>query len=418
MDEDQKPYHFLKEVIKEKEHTKRGVVQKIAAIAGAAVLFGGIAAITFTLVQPFAQNTFIKGSNTGRVDIPADAEPTPTAEPESEELVQKSEPESEEDELEQYKQLHREMLSVATASGRALVKVNGITNQMDYFNKTYESSKELSGLLIAENEQDLFLLTEYRVVENVERIQVTFWDDTIVDAIYQKHDPNTGLAILKVALTDLDADTREGMELAPLGNSYTVQQGDPILALGSPMGYSDSVVYGVVTSISHKVSTIDTEYTLLTTDIMGSQEGSGILLNLDGKVVGVIAQNYSSEDGNMVVALAVSQIKELMEQLSNKEQMPYIGIKGQTVTSEISDTTGIPKGVLINTVQPDSPAMLFGLKEYDVIVRFDDTKISNLKQYHEALSEKVPGQTVRITAMRKGAEGYVEVPFEVVVGEK
>ena len=148
------------------------------------------------------------------------------------------------------------------------------------------TQQQISGLIVANNGQNLFILTEYRVVENVERIQVTFYDGTMVDAIYQRHDGNTGLTILRVSLEDIDETTLQSIEVAPLGNSYSVTQGEPILALGSPIGYSDSVAYGVITSVTNKISTLDTEYNLLTTDILGSKEGSGILVNLDGEIVG------------------------------------------------------------------------------------------------------------------------------------
>lgn len=96
------------------------------------------------------------------------------------------------------------MLEVTEKPKRALVTVIGITNQMDYFNQNYENQQQISGLIVADNGQDLFILTEYRIVENVERIQVTFWDETMVDATYQRHDPSTGLTIVKVDESKLD----------------------------------------------------------------------------------------------------------------------------------------------------------------------------------------------------------------------
>ena len=427
MEHDQKPYNFMKEVIKEKKLDKKAIVLRIVFFVGAAVLFGLIASVVFVLNEPYANLVIHGKEEPPKVDIPVDEQPTPTPEAESAASGSSGDTASSDTSLEgaqeneniglvEYRQLYKDMLAVAEKPKRAMVTVIGITNQMDYFNKNYESQQQISGLLVAENGQELFILTEYRVVEHVERIQVTFWDGAMVDAIYQKHDPNTGFTILKVALVDLDQETREGMEFAPLGNSYSVSQGEPILALGSPIGYSDSVAYGVVTSVNNKISTIDTEYNLLTTDIMGSKDGSGVLVNLDGEIVGIIAQSYSSENKNIITSLAVSQVKKLIEQLSNNEQLPYIGIKGQDVTSEIADKTGIPKGILVNTIQPDSPAMMSGIKEYDVIVKFGEDKVSTLSQYRDKLIKCSPGQTVQITAMRKGAEGYVEVPFEVVIG--
>ena len=84
----------------------------------------------------------------------------------------------------------------------------------------------------AKNEEEIYILTEYRGVEQVDRIQVVFCDGSMVDARYQKHDPNTGLAILKVPVSSLSSQTREQIQVAEFGNSNTIRQGEPIMALG------------------------------------------------------------------------------------------------------------------------------------------------------------------------------------------
>lgn len=417
---EKKNYSFIREIVKKKPLDKRGLLRKILSLAGAAVLAGVVASFVFVWMVPVAER--MVNGDSSRVSFPEDEEETSTS---SQSVIDSSQPAQEtpmpasqpEIGLEEYRQLYKDMLAVAEKPKRALVTVVGISSEMDYFNQNYENQKQISGLLAADNGQDLFILTEYRVVENVERIQVTFYDGSTVDAIYQRHDANTGLTILKVGLSELEDSTREGIELAPLGSSYGVTQGEPVMAIGSPMGYSDSVAYGVITSVTNKISTLDTEYNLLTTDINGSGEGSGVLINLDGEIIGIIAQSYSTEDKDIITALAVSQIKDLIESLSNDEARPYIGIKGQDVTAQISHRTGIPKGVLVTAVQVDSPAMLAGMKEYDVVVKIGEDEISSFRQYRDRLDQLTPGQTVILTAMRRGAEGYAEVEFEVTVGE-
>ena len=417
---EKKNYSFIREIVKKKPLDKRGLLRKILSLAGAAVLAGVVASFVFVWMVPVAER--MVNGDSSRVSFPGDEEETSTS---SQSVIDSSQPAQEtpmpasqpEIGLEEYRQLYKDMLAVAEKPKRALVTVVGISSEMDYFNQNYENQKQISGLLAADNGQDLFILTEYRVVENVERIQVTFYDGSTVEAIYQRHDANTGLTILKVGLSELEDSTREGIELAPLGSSYGVTQGEPVMAIGSPMGYSDSVAYGVITSVTNKISTLDTEYNLLTTDINGSGEGSGVLINLDGEIIGIIAQSYSTEDKDIITALAVSQIKDLIESLSNDEARPYIGIKGQDVTAQISHRTGIPKGVLVTAVQADSPAMLAGMKEYDVVVKIGEDEISSFRQYRDRLDQLTPGQTVILTAMRRGAEGYAEVEFEVTVGE-
>lgn len=457
MENDPKPYKFMKESIKKQPPDWKKMVLLIAGWLALAALGGLVAAAVFAVTEPKIAEAVTREEPPAKVDIPGDEEPNSGQEPDetitassasasvdssgsgseissstvdsstsessvsestvSESTEENGAAEGTESSLKNYEALYQDMLGVTEKSKRALVTVIGITNQMDYFNQNYENQQQISGLIVADNGQDLFILTEYRIVENVERIQVTFWDETMVDATYQRHDPSTGLTIVKVDESKLDEGTRNGLAVAPLGSSYLVSQGDPVVAVGSPVGYSDSIAYGVVTSVTNKISALDNEYNLLTTDILGSTDGSGILVNLDGEIVGIIAQSYSAKGNNVVTGIAISQIKKLIENLSNNVSRAYIGIRGQDVTEELSDKTGIPKGVLISRVADDSPAMMAGMKEYDVIVKLGEHKVETIKQYHEQLGKYSTGDVVTVTAMRKGAEGYAEMTFDVTIGE-
>lgn len=115
----------------------------------------------------------------------------------------------------------------------------------------------------------------------------------------------------------------------------------------------------------------------------------------------------------MVTGIAISQIKKLIENLSNNVSRAYIGIRGQDVTEELSDKTGIPKGVLISSVTDDSPAMMAGMKEYDVIVKLGEQKVETIKQYHEQLGKHSAGEVVTVTAMRKAPKDTAEMTFDV-----
>lgn len=457
MENDPKPYKFMKESIKKQPPDWKKMVLLIAGWLALAALGGLVAAAVFAVTEPKIAEAVTREEPPAKVDIPGDEDPNSGQEPDetitassasasvdssgsgseissstvdsstsessvsestvSESTEENGAAEGTESSLKNYEALYQDMLGVTEKPKQALVTVIGITNQMDYFNQNYENQQQISGLIVADNGQDLFILTEYRIVENVERIQVTFWDETMVDATYQRHDPSTGLTIVKVDESKLDEGTRNGLAVAPLGSSYLVSQGDPVVAVGSPVGYSDSIAYGVVTSVTNKISALDNEYNLLTTDILGSTDGSGILVNLDGEIVGIIAQSYSAKGNNVVTGIAISQIKKLIENLSNNVSRAYIGIRGQDVTEELSDKTGIPKGVLISRVADDSPAMMAGMKEYDVIVKLGEHKVETIKQYHEQLGKYSTGDVVTVTAMRKGAEGYAEMTFDVTIGE-
>ena len=88
-----------------------------------------------------------------------------------------------------------------------------------------------------------------------------------------------------------------------------------MLALGSPLGTNFSILTGNITSTSNSISTFDANYNVLTTDIVGSSQGSGVLVNLSGEVVGIVMQDYSSGDENTLTAISVSQLKDIIEKL-------------------------------------------------------------------------------------------------------
>ena len=283
MENDPKPYKFMKESIKKQPPDWKKIVLLIAGWLALAALGGLVAAAVFAVTEPKIAEAVTREEPPAKVDIPGDEDPNSGQEPDktitassasasvdssgsgseissstvdsstsessvSESTVSESTEEngaaegtesstSEEPEegsevssvdgetdaeekdssLKNYEALYQDMLEVTEKPKRALVTVIGITNQMDYFNQNYENQQQISGLIVADNGQDLFILTEYRIVENVERIQVTFWDETMVDATYQRHDPSTGLTIVKVDESKLDEETRDGLAVAPLG---------------------------------------------------------------------------------------------------------------------------------------------------------------------------------------------------------
>lgn len=409
---DSKEYYFLREVIKEKPLDKKKLAKQIGGIAAGAVLFGIVAAFVFAKTEPL----FREEEPSPRVSIPEE-EPTGTPTPEATQSAATEEQESGDDtlELEDFQEMFGRVLEVAEEPEKSLVSVQGFGGEE--WLAEGGSQKEITGLLAADNGREYFILTEYRVVADVDRILVTFQDGSTVDANFQKQDPSTGLAVLKIAKEDVDNETKQQIEVAELGSSYSVSRGTPVLALGSPAGYADSVAWGMVTSVSNTKATVDTEYHLLTTDIMGDPQGSGVLVDMDGEIVGIIVQSFSIEDDkNVVTALPISELRDLIEKLSNNEDLIYLGVTGQDIGGELSEKTGIPKGIYVNAVSEDSPAMVAGIQNGDVIVRIGNTEVATLKQMKSALDNCQPGRKVKVAAMRKGAEGYVEIVFDVTLG--
>ena len=118
---------------------------------------------------------------------------------------------------------------------------------------------------------------------------------------------------------------------------------------------------------------------------------------------------------NLVTGYGISDLKSIIECLSNGQAVPYIGIRGLDITDDI-EAQGIPKGVYVREVEPDSPAMAAGIQSGDVITSIGDTSVTTLSAYHSALLEEKSGNKIKLKGQRQGAGGYVDIEFNVTIG--
>lgn len=430
---------FIKEVVKEKKKSKKSLVFKVIFILAVAAAAAAIAAVVFALTYSGFRSVFGEnGGDSSKVSI-SDAQSSVSSsesvssdpvDSSSASSVSESAPETEEEQenvteiiydtditLQDYRRLYNEMRDTANKAQDSLVSVTGITSRLDYFNESYENEQMSIGLIVAENNAEYYILTYSNILENVENIRVTFKDMYSVSGALQRSDPNTGLAVVRVDKSSLSQEACEGVAPLSFGTSATIRAGDLIMAIGNPNGYDDYIAYGAVTSASNEISFFDTEYDLLTTDISDSSDGIGIVINLDGNAVGITSPSTDQIGGSTMTALAISDIRELVENLSNDEARTYAGIKGSDVTANISAETGIPTGVIVISIAENSPAMLSGLMEYDIITSIDGNLITSMEQYTQMLKNYEPGTSVTVSVMRQVADGYTPIELTLQLGE-
>lgn len=326
------------------------------------------------------------------------------------------EPEEEKTTAENLDKLSADIIEVAKTVRKSMAMVIGVTEDKDWFNQTYENQGQLSGLIVAFQNSSYYILTEYRVVKDVNRIMVTFVDGTTSEARFVKSDTATGLAVIRVDANDVPKSTRQTIAPVEMKRHTMAKQGEAVLAIGSPMGYADAMAVGMVTSVDNLKSVTDNAYHILYTDIPACEDGSGILVDMDGGIVGIMAQQLlDTRELGMMTCLPFSELVESIEKLCNNEKMVYLGVNGQDISTTVSGKTGIPKGIWVDSVDNDSPAMETGIQAGDVIVKIGDAQISTLKSLHSVLNQNKPGDKITLYVMRQSVEGYVEVPFEVTV---
>lgn len=420
--EQMEEFSFIREKIKEKPLNKKKMMYVAAFVACMAVLFGVIAAYVFVLVQPKAQE-MLDPETPNQIVFPDDemtnsemSEPSTGAE-ESQEPEQVIIQEKVSLELSDYEDLFKKMSVLAASSSRSLVTVTSATSETDWFDTLMESRAQGTGAIIADNGLEYLILTERKLVAAADHISVTFSDGTIHEASVKSYDGNTGLAILAVPRKDLKEETRKAAAIAVLGNSNLVQSGQPIIAAGSPLEFGNEAVFGNITSQGNYVRTNDANYKILTTDIQGSDGGSGVLMNLKGEIVGIISQDHHvDEQAGTVVAFAVSDLKDIIEKMSNGGEIAYMGIKGIDVTSSLGAASGMPQGIYVE-VTMDSPAMQAGIQNGDIITAINNEPVSNMKAIRNIMLEFEPEQALNLTIMRLGKDAYVEMKYVVTLGK-
>lgn len=429
---------FMIEKIKQRPINRKKLLRRTVITASMAVIFGLIACFTFLVLEPVISNWLYPEEEPQIVVLPEDQEemspeemlaenlPTesPSPEVEQEGLVLEKE---QIDEIlsgvvldrQNYKEIYAALSDYVTELNHYMVTVTAVTSNIDWFNTVQEKKNQTSGVIITDNGKELLILTDASYLSSAESLTITFYTGDQVNAQVKQTDNYTNLAVLTVPLEDLPAGIKkEKLEYPTLGSSNTKLTGMPVIAMGSPMGTSNSIGYGMITSASTVYSVPDRNYKIMQTDIMGSQNASGVLFNLDGQVIGIITGNKTGSDmKNVIYAYGITEMKKIMEKLSNGSAMAYLGISGLNVTSEASGELGVPLGGFVKKVDMDSPAMLAGIQQGDVITNIDGRNISTFNEYTNIVMQLEPGKTVKMTVKRKSQDEYKEMEFTMEAGE-
>lgn len=442
------------EKMKERPVNKKKLLLRTIITASMAVIFGLIACFTFLVLEPVISKWLYPEEKTQIVVFPEDQEEMSPEEMLAENMEQEQQKQIEQQLQEQLQnqqaasenasaQLNRdqvqkildqvtfdlknyeEMYSTLTAFSkemrRSMVTVTGVVSNVDWFNNIQESENQASGVIIANNGKELLILVDYTPLASAESLHLTFENGIMVSTELKKLDEFTNLAILTVNLEDFNNEyLGKGINIAALGSSgLSSIIGQPVVALGRPMGTEGSIGYGIITSAGAVVKEADSNYKLIQTDITGSEKAGGVLFNMQGQVVGIITNSHGSQDmKNMITAYGITELKNRIEQMANGRQKTYMGIYGVNVTKEASLQLNVPYGAYITEIDMESPAMLAGIQQGDIIVAIDGKEVTSYNMYINTISSMSAGDKLKVQVMRQVQEEYKEMEFDVVLEER
>ncbi len=438
---DQSESGFIIEKIKQRPVNRKKLLRRTIITASMAVIFGLIACFTFLVLEPVISNWLYPEEEPQIIEFPEDQEEMSPEDMLAENIpdTESSQPASEEEEVtlkeeqieeilsgvildrENYRELYSALSDYVSQISQYMVTITGVTSNIDWFNDVQESKNQTSGLIIANNGRELLILSDATGLSKAGRLILTFPNEVQAEAQIKQQDKETNLAVLSVALNNLPEEMQEeGVSVAVLGRSNTISLlGTPVVAVGSPMGVSNSVGYGMISAGSTVIYTPDRNYKLLMTDITGSQNAGGVLFNLQGEVIGIITSSdkAGTDMKNMIVAYGITELKKIIEKMSNGSQVAYLGITGLDVTEDANITQGVPYGAFVRDVTLDSPAMLAGIQSGDVITEMNGKTVIQFSDYTSILMQMEPGQTAELTVMRQSQNEYKEMEFSIELGE-
>ncbi|HMS62164.1 MAG TPA: trypsin-like peptidase domain-containing protein [Solirubrobacteraceae bacterium] len=269
------------------------------------------------------------------------------------------------------------------------------------------------------------ILTNAHVVEGATKIKVTFQNDKSVEAEVLGADRSTDIALLKVDPEDLD------LRPLGLGSSKDVQVGDPVVAIGNPFGLNRTLTTGVVSALQRQISGLNgfsIDNVIQTDAAINPGNSGGPLIDAAGEVIGINSQIETGGTGNGNVgigfAVPIETARKLLPELEKgKVSTGYLGITGITIDDMLKGLNlPVKAGVLVDTVQPDSPALKAGIKGGeipaqvdgqtvrlggDIIVEVDGRAITTSQSLTSTIAEKRKGDDVKITVLRDGKKKTV-----------
>ena len=275
-----------------------------------------------------------------------------------------------------------------------------------------------SGFVITE---DGYIVTNYHVinVQGAQTITVAMYDGTTYPAEVVGFDESHDLAVLKI-----DAS---GLQTVVLGDSDSLVVGEPVAAIGNPLGeLTFSLTTGVISALDRTV-TMDsgTVMDLLQTDCaINSGNSGGPLFNEYGEVIGITNAKYSSSSSgqasidNIGFAIPIDQVKDLITQLIETGEIvqPYLGVSVRTVSTE-GQQYGVPAGAYVVSVEEGGPAARAGVRAGDVITALNGDAVETQQELTSLKSQYKVGQTVTLTVVRGGETLALEVVLGVTPEE-
>lgn len=293
-----------------------------------------------------------------------------------------------------------------------------------YGTQEYEAESAASGIIIAQNDDELLIATNSHVVADTSDLNVCFsaeaddTDDLVAPAKIKGMDKDNELAVIAVQLSDIPEAVRSQLRIAKIGDSDALKVGQAAIAIGNALGYGQSVTSGIISALNREI-TIDnfSKPVIMTDAAINFGNSGGALLNANGEVIGInvakeAGQSSESMGYSIPINTAVPILKELVnretrDKLSNSER-GYIGATVVDVSDDAKDLYDMPQGAFVYEVSEGSAAEQAGIHKGDIITKFEGISVTDKEDLIDQMSYYKVGETVTLE-VQSATNGSYEV---------
>ena len=312
--------------------------------------------------------------------------------------------------LADYRQVLRQFGELANKQNESVVEIQSVVKGKDWFENPYEAVNKAAGYIIAVQNDEAYILTEYKGIKAADKIKVKFKQDFLAEGVVKNYSTNLELALVMVNLKGIAK--KDEIEPLKFGGISYKSIGEPIMAIGNPNGNIYSVLPGVITDTETPLIVDDYSLDSQFTDISIAKNGDALFVDFDGNVVGI----YFKGNQDVTQIINISKIMTFLEKMINDETLPYIGIKSKAFDGA-EEKTGISGGVMVDSVTKGSPADEAGFKEGDIIYEMDGVHIENMSEYESFLESKKPKDKIKILIYRVTRNEGKKIELEVEIGD-
>ncbi len=268
-----------------------------------------------------------------------------------------------------------------------------------------------SGFLIS---SDGYIITNNHVVENAMKVIIKTIDDKEYSAEIIGKDPKTDLALLKI--------NGKNLPYIELGDSNKVEIGEWVLAIGNPLNQDLTVTSGIISAKGRQLDVADYVDFLQTDASINRGNSGGPLINMKGKVIGINSVILSQSGGSIGIGFAIpsDMAKKVIGELKNKGSVSrgWLGVEIRVLSKKEAKEFDLPSaGILIKSVETNSPAKKAGLKDFDFIVKIDGKKVKTGNELKRIIGNSSPGSIITLSIIRLSGKKNTEITKKIKIGK-